>query len=167
MAEINSNFSTLHLLVLKELRFERNVHQGVIAQVAGKSPSAWNKVENGQSALTVDTFFGACNALQMSPSGVLNIVERLIPIFNANQVFFHASPLESGEDGLLPLVLSYFNSKGFEALRINPFSGRASVLNLSNPFSAPIIPTVVSYCIDPKFKEWVDAGAQPSNSSVI
>lgn len=159
MPELNSNFSTLHLLVLKELRFERNVHQGVISQVAGKSPSAWSKIESGQSALTVDAFFGACNALQMSPSGVLNIVERLVPMFNAHQVFFHATTLDGSEDGLLPLVLAYFNSKGFDTLRVNPFGGRTSVLNLTNPFSVPFVPTVVSYCTDEKFREWIDGGA--------
>lgn len=54
----NSNFSTLVLLTLKDYRLERNIHQGLLAQAIGKTPSAWTKIENGQSPLTVDGLMG-------------------------------------------------------------------------------------------------------------
>jgi len=165
VSELNSNFSTLHLLVLKELRFDRNIHQGVIAQAAGKSPSAWNKIENGQSALTTDAFFGACSALQMNPSLVIGIVERLVQIFNAYKVFFHPATLEASEDELLPLVLAYFNSKGFESLRSNPFSGRISVSTITSLYSSQFTPTVVAYCTDEKYRKWIDEGALVNNNT--
>lgn len=157
---LNSSFSTLLLLVLKEIRLERGVHQGHVAQHAGKTPNAWTKIENGQSPLTTDALFGACAALQIQPSYVLTLVERIVPLFNnAVGCYFQTSALGEAEDDLLRLVLNYFNSPGYETLRSRPF-GRISVTSVGNLFSPNVIPTVVRYCCEPDFREWIDKGAQ-------
>jgi transcriptional regulator with XRE-family HTH domain len=158
---LNSSFSTLLLLVLKEIRLERGVHQGHLAQHIGKTPSAWTKIENGQSPLTTDALFGACAALQIQPSYVHTLVERLVPIFNNAGCYFQTSMLGEAEDDLLKLVLKYFNSPGYEALRSRP-SDRVSITAVGNLFSPNIIPTVVCYCCYPNFREWVDNGASVS-----
>lgn len=156
---LNSSFSTLLLLVLKEIRLERGVHQGLLAQHVAKTPSAWTKIENGQSPLTTDALFGACAALQIQPSYVLTLVERLVPIFNNAGCYFHTSTLGDAEDDLLKLILKYFSSAGYEALRSRPFD-RVSVTSVGNLFFPSVIPTVVQYCCDPDFRKWVDNGAQ-------
>jgi len=154
----NSNYSTILLLVFKELRLERSVHQGLIAQMIGKSPSAWNKIENGQSPLSMDVMFGACAALQVYPSYVMGLAESLIKLFNQHGYFFQPGTLEDGEDDLLPLVLRYFSSKGYENLKVDPYR-RISATTVGNPFTPGTIPTVVQYCCDENYRKWVDDGA--------
>ncbi|WP_247963977.1 helix-turn-helix domain-containing protein, partial [Escherichia coli] len=78
----NSCFSTIHLMIIKELRLERGVHQGMLAQAAGKTPNAWTKIENGQSVLTVDALFGAFTALNITPVNFMSLAENLISEFN-------------------------------------------------------------------------------------
>jgi transcriptional regulator with XRE-family HTH domain len=155
---LNSSFSTLLLLVLKDIRLERGVHQGVVAQQAGKTPNAWTKIENGQSPLTTDAFFGACYGLQLQPSYVLSLVERLVPIFNNFGCYFQATTLGEAEDDLLKLMLKYFNSVGYEALKSRP-TERVSVTSVGNLFHPNPIPTIVRYCCELDFREWFDKGA--------
>ena len=52
-----SSFSTIVLLLLKELRLERNIHQAHIADYCDKTPSAWNKIESGKNTLSMEIFF--------------------------------------------------------------------------------------------------------------
>ncbi len=156
--QLNSNYSTLALLVLKDLRLERNIHQGLLAQAVGKTPSAWTKIENGQSPLTIDSLIGACSALQLWPSYIVTIMERLTQIFNTQGYLFHAVTLSDGEDDLLPAVLAYFNSSGYEALKSRPYD-RVGISVVGSPFNQNAIPTVVRYCCEPEFRKWIDKGA--------
>lgn len=158
----NSCFSTVHLMVIKELRLERGVHQGVLAQAAGKTPSAWTKIENGQSVLTVDALFGACIALNITPVNFMTLVEKLISEFNRNKYYFHPGTIDQEEDSLLPLMLSYFNGKGFEIMKNKPFQ-RVSISSIGNPFaSIHSTPTALRYCCDDVFRDWVNNGAENS-----
>lgn len=156
--QLNSNYSTLVLLVLKDLRLERNIHQGLLAQAIGKTPSAWNKIENGQSPLSMDGLMGACYALQLWPSYVVTVAERLTQLFNAQGFHFHTVSLGENEDDLLPRMLAYYSSSGYEALKSRPFE-RISVSAVGSPFDQNAIPTVVRYCCEEGFREWVDNGA--------
>lgn len=160
----HASFSSLLLLTLKEIRLERGIHQGYVAQIAGKTPSAWAKIESGQSPLTMDTFFGACSALTLQPSFVITLAERLVPVFNRHGWYFQSSQL-GDEDELLPLILSYFASSGYESLKNRPFD-RVSLMALGSVFSPLIDPTVVQYCCIPGAKEWIDNGAMPSTPAV-
>lgn len=145
------------LLVLKELRLERGIHQGQLAQAAGKSPNAWTKIENGQSPLTVDALFGACSAVRINPSQLILIAERLVPVFNAAGCYFHTA-IPAEEDELLSLVVRYFSSLGYENLRARFFE-RVSVSSFDSPFTPLATPTVVRYCTEQSYRDWVDAGA--------
>jgi transcriptional regulator with XRE-family HTH domain len=156
---LNSSLSTLVLLVLKEIRLDRGVHQGHLAKHVGKTPSGWTKIENGQSPLTTDALFGACEALQVQPSYVMNIVERLGPIFNSAGCYFQTSSMAESEDDLLKYMLIYFNSAGYDALRLRDYI-RVSVTAVGNVFLPYVIPTVVRYCCEPIYREWIDSGAQ-------
>ncbi|EOB3574481.1 helix-turn-helix domain-containing protein [Vibrio vulnificus] len=156
----NANFSTLAIMILKEIRMDRHIHQGVIADRIGKTPSAWAKIENGQSSLTFDVMVGACSALQVHPSVVLSLIDKLVPMFGPNRFYFQVGMLNHEEDDLLRLTQSYFNSKGYEVLRTRVFD-RVSIESLStnNPFGFTSTPTIVRYCCEQEFKNWVDEGA--------
>lgn len=155
-----SNYSTLFMLVLKDVRLERGIHQAHVAQAVGKTPSAWAKIESGQSPLNLDTFFGACVGLNVHPSQFMQLIERLIPIFNSYGWYFHTSDLAEGEDELLPLVQAYFASPGFEALKYRPME-RLSIQGFASTFSSLVPPTAVAYCCSPDVKKWIDEGAKP------
>lgn len=162
----NGNFSTLMLFVLKDIRLERGVHQGYIAQVLGKTPGAWSKIENGQSPLTMDAMFAACSALQINPSYAMTIVEGLVKIFNQHGYYFQAGNLDENEDVLLALGLKFFNSKGYEAFRTRPYD-KVSVMAIGNPFNTTLVPTIVRYCTEPEFRKWMDDGAFDAPSSLV
>lgn len=151
----NATFSTVLLLVLKELRLEAGVHQGHVAAQAGKTPSAWTKIENGQSPLTADSIFGACAALSVLPSYVMSLVERVIPIFNQHDWYFQTQTLDDGEDDLLRLMSAYFNSDGYEAMKTRPHE-RVSIRAVADPFSPASVPTVIRYCTEPAYRAWFD-----------
>lgn len=157
-----SCFSTVLVLILKDVRLERNIHQAHIAQAIGKTPSAWAKIESGQSPLQMDAFFGACFALAMHPSQVMQVAERLVPIFNRYNWYFQSAHL-GDEDELLPLIQDYYASSGYEALKNRPME-RVSLLGFSSYFSSAE-PTVVHYCSIQKAKEWLDSGAPAANPS--
>ena len=71
-----TSLSSITLLVLKELRLERNIHQAQLAEICDKTPSAWTKIETGKTPLTMEVFFRVCNGLAVSPSAVLATAER-------------------------------------------------------------------------------------------
>ena len=165
MQQRASSYSTLLLLTLKDLRLERGIHQAHVAQAIGKTPSAWAKIESGQSPLPMDAFFAACFALQLQPSYVITLVERLVHIFNPYGWYFQSSYLGE-EDELLPLVQSYFASSGFEALKNDPYR-RVSLTAVGFVFSPQVEPTIVQYCCNPLVKDWIDNGAQHSTYSQV
>lgn len=160
----NSKYSTLSLMVIKEIRMERNIPIAAWAQTLGKTPSALVKIENGQSGFSIEALFSAGQTIGIFPSVIINITERLISIFNKNNFYFSFT-LENDEDQLLKLVQQYYNSTGYKNLKLNP-SQMVSILNVNNPFLSFDDPTIVRYCCDPNFKKWVDDGAtgmMPSN----
>ncbi len=152
-----SSFSSLLLLVIKDIRMENGLHQAHLAQTVGKTPSAWGKIENGQSPLNMDTFFGACVALGQHPTYIMGLAERLIPLFNRYGWYFQNTYL-GDEDELLPLIQNYFSSPGFEALKGRPYV-RMSIQSYCSTFSSLREPTAVEYCCVQAFKEWMDNGA--------
>lgn len=157
----SANYSTVCLLALKDVRLERGFHQSHLAQFVGKTPSAWAKIENGQSPLQVDTLFGACLAMGINPSQFLAVVERICQCFNYQNWYFYASDLQ-GEDELLPLVQEYFASSGFENLKARP-ADRLTVQGFASSISSIVLPTIVRYCCFPEVKKWIDDGAPGIN----
>lgn len=159
----SANFSTLMLLCLKDIRLERGIHQAHVAQAVGKTPSAWAKIESGQSPLQFDTFIGACVGLTLNPAHMMQTVERLMAIFNRHNWYFQAADL-GGEDELLPLMQEYFASSGFEALKSRPWH-RQSILSFSSMLATAFEPTIAQYCCIPEAKGWIDSGA-PAEATI-
>ncbi|HCG7758330.1 helix-turn-helix domain-containing protein [Vibrio parahaemolyticus] len=155
----NANFSTLAIMVLKEIRLERGIHQGTVAASIGKNPNAWTKIENGQTSLTFDVMIGACSALKIHPTEFMKLTEKLVPLFSSAGFFLHHGSAGNDENDLLPLMLEYFNSSGYESIK-SKFFDRVSITQLSGPFGSTAVPTIVRYCTDPSFKKWIDEGAE-------
>lgn len=149
--EKNTNFSTLAILIIKDIRLAKQIHQGFIAQQLGKTPSAWTKIENGQAQLSFDSMIGACIALQIKPADLMYLVEYLARVFNQYGFFFHYGN-SNNEDDLLPLGMEFFNTCYPKALN----HGLVSSLSLLQNFPIYVIPTFVRYCIDPDYKKTID-----------
>lgn len=156
--QLNSNLSTLFLMTLKDIRLERGVHQGVISQQVGKTPSAWTKVENGQARLTIDAMLGAASALQMNPTNLILLVERIFPYFSQAGWFFHTAELDPSEDDLIRLMGEYYNSPGYKGG--NPYE-RISIMTVNFNFFGVQIPTIVRYCCDPSYRDLFSIGLPP------
>ncbi|WP_226637367.1 helix-turn-helix domain-containing protein [Novosphingobium profundi] len=154
---LTSSYSTLALLVFREARLERGVQQGRFAQAFGVTPSAWSKIENGDSNLTFDAALSACGALGMEPFHLMNIVVDLSKQMYLYGWYFQTITLGAKEDKLLGLISRYFSSQGYQNLRSSFNSVRVSVI--PSPFQPGQTPTVVRYCGDMTFRNWIDEGA--------
>ncbi len=62
--------------VLGYLRELNRLDQAVLASAFGISQSTWSRIENGQSALTVDQLARAATALSMQTSQILAMVDQ-------------------------------------------------------------------------------------------
>lgn len=142
--------NTLILMIFKDLRLEMNIPQKDIASMLNKTTSAWTKIENGQTPLTMDVFLSVCTVLHIQPSSVLNLVDQLISFMSNSGWVFHTSIRESSSDDLLPLVRSYFDSSKSSLRSKIPMSKYNFI------FTPKLVPTVVQYCCDPKFRTTID-----------
>lgn len=155
---LTSSFSTLALLAIRESRLERSIPQGRLGQAFGVTASGWGKIENGDSPFTFDAAFAACEAIGMQPSVLMETVTRLVPLFNSGRWYFQTVTLGPKEDQLLALISKYFGSSGYASLRVKPISERVSVI--PNIFQSNLVPTVVRYCCEANYREWIDNGAE-------
>lgn len=141
---------------------DSNIHIGQLALNTGKTPKEWESVETGKSPLTLQLLTSASYGLSQQPSHVMYVAEQLMAVFARYGWYFQPAPLGK-DDELLPLIDSYFDSKGYEALKARLFERiSVNILNMgmgSSGYHAD--PTIVRYCCDPDFKKWIDAGAQP------
>lgn len=107
-----TKFTTILLLILKECRLERNIHQAVIADGMGKSANAFTKIETGSTALQMDTFLSYCKSLNVSPSAVMATAERYVVLFSSLGWYISGSSEAINEDGdaLLRYSQNYYAS---------------------------------------------------------
>lgn len=101
-----TKFTTILLLILKECRLERNIHQAVIADGMGKSANAFTKIETGSTALQMDTFLSYCKTLNVSPSAVMATAERYVVLFSSLGWYISGSSEAVTEDGDALLIHS-------------------------------------------------------------
>lgn len=113
----NNNTTTLPsviLLILKELRLERNMHQAQLAEACDKTPSAWTKIELGKSPLSMEIFFKVCNTLQVAPSSVLTTAERHSTLLSQNNWWIMSKQLNFDDDILLQKAQKYYSSESYK-----------------------------------------------------
>lgn len=151
-----TTLSSITLLILKELRLERNIHQAHIADICDKTPSAWNKIEAGKSPLTMEIFFKICNALPVSASSILATTERYASLLGQNGWAVISKQLDFDDDDLLKEAQSYYSTPGYRAKipRIL-WNGYISVLNgpWYNQNGSIDLNEVFRFALDSDFKE--------------
>ncbi|MGY0147822.1 helix-turn-helix domain-containing protein (plasmid) [Edwardsiella tarda] len=125
-----TNFTSVLLLLIKECRLERGVHQAQLAEKINKSPSSFAKIETGKSPLTMEVFLACCSSLMISPSAVMATAERYGNLLTNNGWTLLNSSLEEKDDKLLMESQEYYSSPGYKA-RLNTLSA------LNGPFYYP------------------------------
>lgn len=144
------NVSTLALIVFKTLRAERNMHQTYIAEHLGlKSVSAWTKIENGQSPLTMDAFFHVCHIFQVPASQVISVTEQ-IAIY-LGRVGFYPREMTSTADDLMPLVRDFFNKPIMPSWNQFASSWYPNSIMSNWPLSGEL-PEIIRYLTEPEYR---------------
>lgn len=155
MSEENSSITTLSticVILLREYRYERGIHQAQVADWIGKTPSAWTKIEAGKSPLQFDTFVRVATCMGTSASAVLAAAERYAALFSNNRWAVVTTDLPAEEDALLRLSQEYWGSPGFRAR-----GGIISRSILSGPtfsYTGRLESAAVfEFALDPQFRE--------------
>lgn len=154
-----SNYSTLFLMIIKDTRMNRNINQRILASSANRSPSNWNKIENGQLSLNLDTIFQVCYAMNIRTSYVVQIMEMLLFELQTKNVFFYGGELDSSDDIILREMNRFYSSSGYENLVLrNNFNSIEDFYN--NPRQLlSMYPDVLRYILEEKFYHWISDGA--------
>jgi transcriptional regulator with XRE-family HTH domain len=61
---------------IKEIRTKKNIQQAEIAQAISLTTTAYNRIENGKTQLSVNNLFAIANALQIDVIELLNLSEN-------------------------------------------------------------------------------------------
>ena len=147
-----TTFSSISLLILKELRLERNIHQAQVADMCDKTPSAWTKIETGRSPLSLEIFFRVCNGLGVPFSAVMATMERYATLLSQNGWAVISKQLDFNEDSLLSEAQEYYSCAGF---RNRSTIFRNSVLNgpIYNVDGTVTPIEVFWFVLNPEFKK--------------
>jgi transcriptional regulator with XRE-family HTH domain len=149
-----TTITNICVILLREVRTERGIHQAQVADWIGKTPSAWTKVEAGRSPLQFETFIRVCNSMQVTPSTVMAAAERYAGLLSQNGWALLASELAVEEDGLLRQAQKYWASPGCRNQPTNRW-GFVSVLNgpTYNMDRSVNLAAVFQFALDPAFQE--------------
>ncbi|WP_218926711.1 helix-turn-helix domain-containing protein [Mixta gaviniae] len=151
-----TTYSSICMILLRELRIERGVHQAQVADWIGKTPSAWTKVEAGKSPLQFEVFVRVCFSFQVQPSTVMATAERYAALLRQHQWAVLTSELNLGEDLLISRAQEYWASPGFRSSNNTPAGwGVPSVLNgpLYNPDGTITLALSIRFALDKNFRE--------------
>jgi transcriptional regulator with XRE-family HTH domain len=107
-----ASVTSICVILLRDVRTERNLHQAQIADWIGKTPSAWTKVEAGKSPLQFETFIRVCNSMQVAPSSVLATAERYAALLSQHGWAILTSEAAFEEDQLIRQAQQYWASPG-------------------------------------------------------
>lgn len=72
--------------VLAGIRKERGLSQAEVAEAVAVGVSTWSRIENGESALSIEQLAGAADRLEIAPSSVLQAVEEKIALLRKKSV---------------------------------------------------------------------------------
>jgi transcriptional regulator with XRE-family HTH domain len=149
-----TTITSICVILLRETRVERGLHQAQIADWIGKTPSAWTKIEGGKSPLQFETFIRVCHSMRVTPSAVLATAERYATLLSQNNWNVVTSELDLSKDGLLRLAQEYWGSPGCRNTMPNQW-GFVSALNgpTYNPDNSISLSYVFQFVIDPEFRE--------------
>lgn len=158
MIDRNENITTITsicVILLREVRSERNIHQAQIADWIGKTPSAWTKVEAGKSPLQFETFIRVCNSMQVAPSAVMAAAERYAALLSQSGWAILTSELPLEEDKLMASAQKYWGSLNNHQSQPASSWGYTSVLNgpIYNMDQSITLASVFQFALDAEFRE--------------
>lgn len=107
--------------------------QAQIAQMLGKSGSAWSKVESGDIPLSLDHLFAACAAMQIWPASFMQTVQNYVSLLNQNGWFvswYGVAPIPKEDDALWIASDEFYGGK----IKSNAFPIIAPILNTPWPY---------------------------------
>lgn len=150
----NASVTSICVILLRELRTERSLHQAQIADWIGKTPSAWTKVEAGKSPLQFEIFIRVCYSMQVAPSAVLATAERYAALLSQHGWAILTAEGSLEEDQLLNQAQQYWSSTGGRNQAAARFGFR-SVLNgpTYNMDGTVILAPVFKFVLDPVFQK--------------
>lgn len=147
-----TNFTTVLLLITKECRLQKGLHQAQLAEKINKSPSSFAKIETGKSPLTMEVFLACCSALMISPSAVMSTAERYGSLLSNNGWSLLNSSLEEHDDLLMRESQEYYSSPGYKK-RLNILSVPALNGPIYYPNGNVDGLAVFLFSISPEFKK--------------
>lgn len=149
-----TSVTSIYIIILRELRTERNLHQAQVAEWLGRTQSSWTKIETGKSPLSFETFIRVCYSFQVMPSAVLATAERYMNLFTQDGWVILTSDLESNQDDLLlSFAQEYWSTPDSRNIQLNSW-GFMSVLNgpiYNNDGTVKIAP-VFQFALDPVYR---------------
>ncbi|WPD76709.1 helix-turn-helix transcriptional regulator [Dickeya fangzhongdai] len=151
-----TTYSSICMILLRELRIERGIHQAQVADWIGKTPSAWTKVEAGKSPLQFETFVRVCFSFQVQPSTVMATAERYAALLRQYRWAVLATELNLDEDLLLSRAQEYWSSPGFRVSSTTHTGWyMPSVMNgpLYNPDGTITLALSIRFALDDNFRE--------------
>ncbi|MBI0018139.1 helix-turn-helix transcriptional regulator [Commensalibacter sp. W8133] len=172
-----TSMETITLLILKEIRLERQMHQAEVAERCGKTASAWSKIENGENSLSLYLFFQVCYALNVAPWIVINTTEHyasmmsnyhtMMSNYHTNKWCILLGNLENNSNDLLKLSSKYYSSPLFKnKLYTSNLVNHLFTLNIpiyNGYYDYTRMIDVFRYALDPTFR---DPSPSDSNSSL-
>jgi transcriptional regulator with XRE-family HTH domain len=149
------SFAGLARVVLRDIRESKEITQAGLAARLNKTTSAWTKIENGDSQLSMDVVFAACEVLLMQPSEMMKAIE-IASIFLSHHGFKFVYDIEPENDDFLTMAKAFYQSPGYK-------KKRRTILGISNfgvlmlfP-QGGVIPDVIKYCIDKDYRKLMDS----------
>lgn len=157
-----TTFSSICVILLRETRMERGIHQAQLADWLNKTASAWTKVEAGKSPLPLEAFVRICNAMQILPSTVIATAERYTSVFNNawNPERWAVLFPEGGtveKDDLMTAAQEYWaspESRNQQASRVSfnsilngPTYGRDGTITIAPVFQFALDPLFREFCL--------------------
>ena len=151
-----TTITSICVVLLREVRTERSIHQAQIADWIGKTPSAWTKVEAGKSPLQFETFIRVCNSMQVAPSAVMAAAERYAALLSQSGWAILTSELPLEEDKLMASAQKYWGSlSSHRSQQATSWGYYTSVLNgpIYNMDRSISLAAVFQFALDPTFSE--------------
>ncbi len=71
-----ATYSAIFGVVLSNLRKQKNLEQGDMAEKMGLSQASYSRLESGKSAFTIDQMYQAASALEMTGNEIIMEVDR-------------------------------------------------------------------------------------------
>ena len=113
MSKYVTSMSTITLVVIKHLRKEANHSQEWVADKLVRSKSDWTKIENLQSALTLDVMFKLCEAFKVYPSDLMKVVDDYIDYLVENGWDVTTGMIDPKDDSLLLASKDFYTSESY------------------------------------------------------